>query len=336
MIGNRPIIWKTSMWTRQFGVYSSFSSSWTRLFIELTIRQESIIEVCVAIVFGQQRSWSKNRRRSQYCPRLTVTSQCGENHLSCVIELFELWNPKPASFLTRCYVWEASVQNQFKLEKTKFNGIWKHAISKNWIELTEDRWNSTGQNFAGSTTLAILTEIQKIMAELKCEPEQFKGRIIFMSMFHDIFMENSRKWRNLCGEFYKRCNIRQKVSARMLVVSGTWLWEKWYRTHVSKPNGEWNRVAEIMMINFAESGHPIFQATSLLGRGELKSKGDEKGNHSLQRKWRNRWVDSSHGYSCQSAQYLRNSCRFVQRIRSRLCWKWDMWIVGHTDWDCQR
>ena len=31
-----------------------------------------------------------------------------------------------------------------------------------------------------------------------------------------------------------------------------------------------------MMINFAESGHRIFQATSLLGRGELKSKGGGK------------------------------------------------------------
>ena len=50
----------------------------------------------------------------------------------------------------------------------------------------------------------------------------------------------------------------------------------WYGTHVNKPNGEWNRVGEIMMINFAESGHRIFQATSLLGRGELKSKGGGK------------------------------------------------------------
>ena len=33
--------------------------------------------------------------------------------------------------------------------------------------------------FPGFTTLAILTEIQKMMAELKCEPEQFQGRIIF-------------------------------------------------------------------------------------------------------------------------------------------------------------
>ena len=52
--------------------------------------------------------------------------------------------------------------------------------------------------------------------------------------------------------------------------------KKWYGTHVNKPNGEWNRVAEILMINFAESGHPFFQATCPLERGELKSKGGGK------------------------------------------------------------
>ena len=36
--------------------------------------------------------------------------------------------------------------------------------------------------FPGFTTLGILAEIQKMMAESKCEPEQFEGRIIFMSM----------------------------------------------------------------------------------------------------------------------------------------------------------
>ena len=34
-----------------------------------------------------------------------------------------------------------------------------------------------------------------------------------------------------------------------------------------------------MMLNFAESGHPIFRATSALERGELRSK--EKGNTSI-------------------------------------------------------
>ena len=28
--------------------------------------------------------------------------------------------------------------------------------------------------------------VEKLMTELQCEPEQFKGRIIFMSMYNDI------------------------------------------------------------------------------------------------------------------------------------------------------
>ena len=40
--------------------------------------------------------------------------------------------------------------------------------------------------FPRVTTLGILDEIQKMMTESKCEPEQIKGRIIFMSMFNDI------------------------------------------------------------------------------------------------------------------------------------------------------
>ena len=40
--------------------------------------------------------------------------------------------------------------------------------------------------FPGFTTLGILEEIQKLMTELHCEPEQVKGRIIFMSMYNDI------------------------------------------------------------------------------------------------------------------------------------------------------
>ena len=42
------------------------------------------------------------------------------------------------------------------------------------------------KKFQGFTTLQILDEIQKMMTESKCEPEQLKGRIIFMSMYNDI------------------------------------------------------------------------------------------------------------------------------------------------------
>ena len=31
------------------------------------------------------------------------------------------------------------------LERQNLNGIWKHAISRNGVELTENRWNSSGK-----------------------------------------------------------------------------------------------------------------------------------------------------------------------------------------------
>ena len=40
--------------------------------------------------------------------------------------------------------------------------------------------------FPGLTTMKILNQIQQMMGELQCEPENFTGRIIFMSMFNDI------------------------------------------------------------------------------------------------------------------------------------------------------
>ena len=39
--------------------------------------------------------------------------------------------------------------------------------------------------FPGFTTLGILPELQKMMAESKCELEEFKGSI-FLSMYNDI------------------------------------------------------------------------------------------------------------------------------------------------------
>ena len=52
--------------------------------------------------------------------------------------------------------------------------------------------------------------------------------------------------------------------------------KKWYSISEDSPQGEWNKIAELMMLKFVESGHPIFRATSPLSRGVLKSKGGGK------------------------------------------------------------
>ena len=52
--------------------------------------------------------------------------------------------------------------------------------------------------------------------------------------------------------------------------------KKWYSISEDSPQGEWDRIAEEMMLEFGESKHPIFRATSPLSRGQLKSKGHGK------------------------------------------------------------
>ena len=41
-------------------------------------------------------------------------------------------------------------------------------------------------------------------------------------------------------------------------------------------DGQWHEVAENMTINFAESGHPTFLASSALERGEMKCEGGKE------------------------------------------------------------
>ena len=51
---------------------------------------------------------------------------------------------------------------------------------------------------------------------------------------------------------------------------------KWYSISEDSPQGEWDKMAEKMMVTLAESGHRVFRATGPLSRGQLKSKGGGK------------------------------------------------------------
>ena len=51
---------------------------------------------------------------------------------------------------------------------------------------------------------------------------------------------------------------------------------KWYSTYNERPRGEWDRVAELMMIKFGESGHRSFPSHESIVSRMLKSEGGEK------------------------------------------------------------
>ena len=52
--------------------------------------------------------------------------------------------------------------------------------------------------------------------------------------------------------------------------------KKWYSGEENSPQGALDHIADEMLLEFAESGHPIFRATTPLYRCKLKSKGHGK------------------------------------------------------------
>ena len=89
---------------------------------------------------------------------------------------------------------------------------------------------------------------------------------------------------------------------------------QWNSTCNERRQGERDRVAELMMIKFSASGHPVSRATSPLSRGTLKSKG--VGKLSFRFCADGVTIETYlHSYFCQSAQYLRRSFRFVWWIQ---------------------
>ena len=97
-----------------------------------------------------------------------------------------------------------------------------------------------------------------------------------MSIFNDIS----------CGsrDNEKECESNAQLVSLYAKRFGTGQWsflglgseKKWYSIRQESPQGEWDRIAEKMMLEFGESRHPVFRATSPVSRGQLKSKGGGK------------------------------------------------------------
>ena len=129
--------------------------------------------------------------------------------------------------------------------------------------------------FPGFTTLQLCDKISNVLSSLGQTPESFTGRILFMSMFNDIFCERYDN-KDEClknAEFVKTFAKRFGIGQWSFIGPGSE--KKWYPSENS-PQGAWDHIAEGMLLEFAESGHPIFRAKTPLSWGQLKSKGRGK------------------------------------------------------------
>ena len=136
----------------------------------------------------------------------------------------------------------------------------------------EFEWNI----FPGFNSLQLNEEVKSLLFRLGETPEKFTGRIIFMSMFNDI----SCGTKDNATEYLANARLVSLYARRdwkkTMVIYGPGSEKKWYSMKEDNPQGICDKLAEKMLIEFAESGCPIFRAASPLSRGQLKSKGHGK------------------------------------------------------------
>ena len=99
---------------------------------------------------------------------------------------------------------------------------------------------------------------------------------------------------------------------------------KWCSTYNERPQGERDRVAELMIIKFRERGNTVIRATSPSSRGTLNKQKRWNIIKTLLCRWQT--IETfSHSCFSKSVQYLRSSLRFhtvlVKQERGDTCWQ---------------
>ena len=185
---------------------------------------------------------------------------------------------------TKAYVFSDSVLCHGKvLQHPESNEAWKNRVAgirseksyRDYDAINGEFTEFESNIFPGFTTLQLCDKINDLLSYLGQTPATFTGRILFMSMCNDISCD---------GKDNKDECLRNAESVKVFAGRfgiGQWSFigpgseKKWYSSENS-PQGAWDHIAEQMLLEFAESGHPIFRATTPMSRSNLKSKGRGK------------------------------------------------------------
>ena len=96
-----------------------------------------------------------------------------------------------------------------------------------------------------------------------------------MSMFNDISCDRKGNKEECLANARVVKVLAKKFGIGQWSFIGPGSEKKWYSAENS-PQGAWDHIADEMLLEFAESGHLIFRATTPLSRSILKSKGHGK------------------------------------------------------------
>ena len=92
-----------------------------------------------------------------------------------------------------------------------------------WTQKKVSRWNSSGIFSEDPPHCSSATKVHELLLRLSETPENFTGRIIFMSMFNDISwrtQDNEKRMRIKCSARFSLC---KKIFTRKMVILRTWI-----------------------------------------------------------------------------------------------------------------
>ena len=175
------------------------------------------------------------------------------------------WRSHQSLAHTKVHVFSDSVLCLGKMnENPKSNIAWEERLT--WFKSSPeyralDRIDGEPMEFEwiifpGFTTLELCTKVQELLSRLSVTPEK-----IHRTDYLHVDVQ-----RHLMGS---KDNKKECESSAQFV--STWIRKEVVLFSGDSPQGEWDRIAEQMMLTFAESTHPVFRSTSPLSRGVLKS-----------------------------------------------------------------
>ena len=119
-------------------------------------------------------------------------------------------------------------------------------------------------------------KVTDLLSRLGETPETFTGRILFMSMFNDISCDKKGNEEECLANAKVVSILAKKLGIGQWSFIGPGSEKMWDSMEENSPQGIWDHIAEKMLLEFAESGCPIFRATTPLSRVKRKSKGRGK------------------------------------------------------------
>ena len=184
---------------------------------------------------------------------------------------------------TKVYVFSDSVLCLGRiLQHPECNEAWKNRIagvkaekSYRYYDCINGKPTEFEWNFPGFTTLQLCGKINDLLSDLRKTPETFTGRIFFdvNVQWHLLWQKKQQRWMLANARVVKV--LAKKFGIGQWSFIGPGSEKKWNSMEENSPQGAWDHIADEMLLEFAESGHPTFRATIPLSRGQLKSKRKE-------------------------------------------------------------